>query len=139
MRCLLAFFDPLLGRAPLIIERHYRPAGQAQVCDDKADSRKQLPEVELHLRYYSPRHLPTGRLVEKALVPDHWLAQQNHSVKRSSFTVAGYRKFPRVWRNGCPVGSGWWCSQEVQTVCTLQERVCRLAYAPANSNVTSSM
>src|SRR2546426_4974814 len=77
MRRLLAFFDPLLGRAPLVIETHYRPAGQAQVCDDKADSRKQFPEVELHLRYYSPRHLPTGRLVEKALVPDHWLVARS--------------------------------------------------------------
>src|SRR5580704_18897678 len=49
MRCLLAFLDPLLGCAPLIIETHDRPTGQAQVRDDKADSREQLPEVELHL------------------------------------------------------------------------------------------
>src|ERR1700674_1219995 len=72
MRRLLAFFDPLLGRAPPIIETHYRPAGQAQVRDDKADSREQLPEVELHLRHYSPRRFPTGRFVQEALVPDHW-------------------------------------------------------------------
>jgi hypothetical protein len=72
MRRLLAFLDPLLGCAPLIIETHYRSAGQAQIRDDKADSRKQLPESELHLRHHPPRHLPTGRLVEKALVPDHW-------------------------------------------------------------------
>jgi hypothetical protein len=31
MRRLLAFFDPLLGRASLIVEPHYRPIGQAQV------------------------------------------------------------------------------------------------------------
>jgi hypothetical protein len=45
MRRLLGFLDPLLGRAPLIIEAHYRPAGQAQVRDDKADSREQFPEI----------------------------------------------------------------------------------------------
>ena len=71
MRRLLTFLDPLLGRASLIIETHYRPAGQAQVRYDKTDSRKQLPEVELHLRHHPPRRFPTGRLVEKALVPDH--------------------------------------------------------------------
>src|SRR5712692_2834471 len=79
MRRLLAFLDPLLGRAPLIVEPHYRPAGQAQIRDDKAHSREQLPEVELHLRHHPPRRLPTGRLVEKALVPDHWLvARSSH-------------------------------------------------------------
>src|SRR5882762_2245886 len=83
MRLLLAFLDPLLGCAPLIIEAHYRPAWQAQVRDDKADSREQFPEVELHLRYYSPRHLPTGRLVEKALVPDHGLvARSSHRARQ---------------------------------------------------------
>src|SRR5450432_1408739 len=82
MRRLLAFLDPLLGRAPLIIEPYYRPAGQAQVRDDKPDSRKQLPEVELQLRHYSPRHLPTGRLVEKALVPDHWLVARSSRGSR---------------------------------------------------------
>src|SRR5258708_17892617 len=73
MRRLLALLDPLFSRPPLVIEPHHCSTGQAQVCDDKADWRKQLPDVELHLRYYSPRHLPTGRLVEKAFVPNHWL------------------------------------------------------------------
>src|ERR1700737_1716108 len=73
MRRLLALLDPLLGRAPLIIETHYRPAGQAQVRHDKTNSRKQLSDVELHLRHNSSCGLPTGRLVEKTLVPDHWL------------------------------------------------------------------
>src|ERR1700680_2758363 len=83
MRRLLAFLDPLLGCAPLIVEPHYRPARQAQISDDEADSREQFPEVELHLRHYSPRHLPTGRLVEKALVPDHWLvARSSHGSRQ---------------------------------------------------------
>src|ERR1700693_5492495 len=73
MRRLLAFLDPWLGCSPLIIETHYRPVGQAQIRDGEADSRKQLSDVELHLRYYPPRRFPTGRLIEKALVPDHWL------------------------------------------------------------------
>src|SRR5258708_14401184 len=29
--------------------------------------------MKLHLGYHTPRRLPTGGLVEKALVPDHWL------------------------------------------------------------------
>src|SRR6266849_4271274 len=82
MRRLLAFLDPLLGRAPLIVEPHYRPAGQAQIRDDKADSREQFPEVELLLRHHPPRPLPTGRLVEKALVPDHWLVARSPHAPR---------------------------------------------------------
>src|SRR5713226_3420161 len=85
MRGLLAFLDPLLGRATLIIEAHYRPAGQAQVRDDKADSREQFPEVELHLRHHPPRRLTTGRLVEKALVPDHWLVARSPHAPRQQF------------------------------------------------------
>jgi hypothetical protein len=34
MRRLLAFFDPLLDCAPLIVETHYRPTGHAQIRDD---------------------------------------------------------------------------------------------------------
>jgi hypothetical protein len=83
MRCLLAFLDPLLGRAPLVLEPHYRPAGQAQIRDDKADSRKQLPKVELHLRHYSSCCPPTGRLVEEVLVPDHWfVARPSHGTRQ---------------------------------------------------------
>ncbi len=69
MRRLLAFLDPLLGRAPFIVEAHDRPARQAQICDDEADSREQFPEAELHLRHHPSRRFPTDRLVEKAFVP----------------------------------------------------------------------
>jgi hypothetical protein len=80
------FFDPLLSRAPLIVEPHYRPAGQAQIRDDIADSRKQLPKVELHLRHYSSCCLPTGRLVEKVLVPDHWfVARPSHGTRQDRY------------------------------------------------------
>ena len=43
------------------------------VGHDEAHPREQLPKVGLHLRHYPPRRLPTDRLVEKALVPDHRL------------------------------------------------------------------
>jgi len=43
----LACLDPLLGCAPLIIETHYRPGGQAQIRDDEANSRKQLSDSEV--------------------------------------------------------------------------------------------
>jgi hypothetical protein len=39
---LLAFLDPLLGRASFVLEPHFRPARQAQVRNDKAHSRKRL-------------------------------------------------------------------------------------------------
>src|SRR6266568_3646674 len=73
MRRLLALLDPLFGGSPLITETHYRPARQAQVRHDKTNSWKQLSAVELHLHHNSSCGLPTGRLVEKTLVPDHWL------------------------------------------------------------------
>jgi len=47
MHRLLAFLDPLLRRAPLVMETHYRPAGQAQIRDDEANSRKQLSDSEV--------------------------------------------------------------------------------------------
>src|ERR1039458_2902558 len=74
MRRLLAFLDPLLGRAPLIIEAHYRPAGQAQVRDDKAHSRKQLALMVLDLGDDPSRLRPAPRLVREALVAHQWLA-----------------------------------------------------------------
>ena len=41
---LLAFFDPLLRRAPFIVEPHHRPAGQAQVRDNsRPDQLNLLP------------------------------------------------------------------------------------------------
>src|SRR5712692_5508239 len=74
MRRLLAFLDPLLGCAPLIIEPHYRPAGQAQVRDDKADSREQLALMVLDLGDDPSRLRPAPRLEREALVAHQWLA-----------------------------------------------------------------
>jgi hypothetical protein len=68
MRRLLAFLDPWLGRAPLIIETHYRPAGQAQVRDDKAHSRKQLALMVFDLGDDFSRLRPAHRSVREALV-----------------------------------------------------------------------
>src|ERR1035438_1148558 len=80
---LLAFFDPLLSRAPLVIEPHHCPAGCLQVGHDKSDSWEQLPEVELHLRHYTPRRLPARGLVEEALVPDHgFVARSSHGPRQ---------------------------------------------------------
>src|ERR1039457_4523984 len=76
---LLALLDPLLGRAPLVIEPYHRPARRLQVGHDEAYSREQLSEVELHFRHYPTCCLPTGRLIQKALIPDHGL------VARSSY------------------------------------------------------
>src|ERR1039458_7114984 len=70
---LLSLFDPLLCHPALVVKPHYRPARRFQVSHDESDSGEQLPEVELHLRYHSPRRLPARGLVEEALVPHHRL------------------------------------------------------------------
>ncbi len=49
----LAFLDPLLRRAPLIVESHHHPARQLRVGHDEAHTGKQLPRMKLDLRYYS--------------------------------------------------------------------------------------
>src|SRR5450759_2288290 len=76
---LLAFFDPLLGCAALVVEPHHRPARCLQVGHDEAYSREQLTSMKLHLRHYPTCRLPTSGLVEEALVPHHRL------VARSSY------------------------------------------------------
>ncbi len=40
---LLALLDPLLGRAPLVIEPYHRPARRLQISYDESHSREQLP------------------------------------------------------------------------------------------------
>src|SRR5271165_3764360 len=86
---LLAFFDPLLSRAPFVVETHHAPAGCLQVGHDESDSGEQLPEVELHFRHYSTRCLPARGLVEEALVPHHGLvAGSSHWPRQQLRAVA---------------------------------------------------
>src|SRR5580704_4428943 len=66
---LLPLLDPLLRRAPLVVEPHHCPTWRLQVGHDEPHSREQLPGMELNLRHYSSCGLPTGGLIEKALVP----------------------------------------------------------------------
>src|ERR1035441_5895997 len=81
---LLALLDPLLGRAPLVIEPYHRPARRLQISHDESHSREQLPSMELHLRHHTPRRLPTGRLIQKALVPDHGLVARAANVTNAT-------------------------------------------------------
>jgi len=74
MCCLLALLDPLLRCTPFVVEPHDHPARQVQIRDNKADLREQLPGMVLDFRHHPTRRLPSGRLVEKAFVPDYWLA-----------------------------------------------------------------
>src|SRR5664279_4378970 len=76
---LLALLDPLLRRAPLVIEPYHRPARRLQVGHDEAYSREQLPSMELHLRHHTSRRLPARGLIEEALVPHQGI------VARSSY------------------------------------------------------
>src|SRR5664280_431595 len=79
---LLTLFDPLLSRAPLVVEAHYRSARSLQVGHDESDSGEQLSEVELHFRHHTPRRLPARGLVEEALVPHNWFVSR--TTRRSS-------------------------------------------------------
>ena len=47
MRRLLAFLDPLLGRAPLVVEPDDGAIGEREIRDDEADAREQLADVVL--------------------------------------------------------------------------------------------
>ena len=49
MRRLLAFFDPLLRRAALVVEPHYRPTRQRHAGHDKSDAREEFALVMFHL------------------------------------------------------------------------------------------
>ena len=80
---LLAFFDPLLRRAALVVEPHHRPAVRLQVGHDESYPRKQLPKVELDLGHHPPRRPPTGCLVEEAFVPhDRLVAWSSHRARQ---------------------------------------------------------
>ena len=86
---LLALLDPLLGRAPFVIEPYHRPARRLQIGHDEAYSREQLPSVKLHFRHHTPRSLPTRGLVEEALVPHHRLvAWSSHGPRQQLHDVA---------------------------------------------------
>jgi hypothetical protein len=41
--------------------------------------------VELHFRHHPSRRFPSGRLVEKAFVPDHWLVARSSRRPRQQF------------------------------------------------------
>src|ERR1035437_4853056 len=64
---LLAFLDPLLGSAPLVIESHHRSTRKRQVRHNEPHSREQLSRMMLHLCHHPPGRLPTLGLVEKPL------------------------------------------------------------------------
>ncbi len=112
---LLAFFDPLLRRSPLVVEPHHRPAVRFQVGDDESHARKQLPEMKLHLGYHTPRCIPTRCLVQETLVPNHRLlaSASTGRVKRAlSINIGRYFR-PRPLRGcarrpPCGRGLGFW-------------------------------
>src|SRR5208282_2553282 len=56
---------------------------------DKTHSREQLPSVKLYFRHYPPRRLPTGGLIEKALVPHHgFVARSSYGPRQQLRDVA---------------------------------------------------
>ena len=82
---LLPLFDPLLGRAPLVVEPYHRPARRLLIGHDEPDAREQLSGMTFDLRHHSPRRRPTGGLVEKALVPHGRFVAGTPSRARQQF------------------------------------------------------
>lgn len=70
---LLTLLNPLLRHTPFVVETHYRSARCLQVGHDEPHSREQLYGMELYLCHDSSCGLPTGDLIEKALVPQDGL------------------------------------------------------------------
>ena len=58
VRGLFTFFDPLLGRAALVVEPHHRAAWQGHARHDESDAREQLALVMLDLGDNPPRLRP---------------------------------------------------------------------------------
>lgn len=86
---LLPLLDPLLRRAPLVVEPHHCPTRCLQVSHDEPHSREQLPGMELNLRPYSSCGLPTGGLIEKALVPhDGLVTGPSHRARQQFLDVS---------------------------------------------------
>src|SRR5664280_248720 len=110
---LLAFLDPLLGRSPLVVETHHRPARCLQVGHDESDSGEQLPSMELHLRHYPTCCLPTSGLVEKALVPDHRLVARSSYGPRQQLRDVALQAVVGGYADGIPHASllqSWFAS-----------------------------
>ena len=66
----LAFLDPLLGGAPLVIETDDGPVCRGQRGDDEAHAGEQLPEVVLDLGDHAAGTVPRGGLICEAPVAD---------------------------------------------------------------------
>src|ERR1039458_9262107 len=70
---LLPLFEPLLGGAALVVEVDDLPVRELCVGHDEAQPREQLPGMMLNFCHYPPCHRPTGRPIEKTLVPHNGL------------------------------------------------------------------
>jgi hypothetical protein len=46
VRCLLAFLDPLLGGAALLVKPHDSTIGELEIRDDEPDAREMLADVK---------------------------------------------------------------------------------------------
>ena len=60
VRRLLPLLDPLLGRAPLVVEPRDGATGEREIRHDEADAREQLADVVLDLRIADYTHRKTG-------------------------------------------------------------------------------
>ena len=71
---ILAFLDPLLGRATSIVKVN-QPGGLcAQMGHDETDSRKEFPAMPLHLGNDPTRPVPTGGWIAEIGKPDDGLS-----------------------------------------------------------------
>src|SRR5215510_12710442 len=66
----LAFLDPLLGGAALVVEADDGPVRSAQRGDDEAHPGEEFAEMMLDLRDHTAQTVPGGKLVMEAPIAD---------------------------------------------------------------------
>ena len=76
LQCILAFFDPLLRCASLVVELYHIAGFPPKVRHNEADAGKKLSRMPLDLGDYSASDVPTGRLIPKAMIQDNRLLRR---------------------------------------------------------------
>jgi hypothetical protein len=63
--------------------------------------------MKLHFRHHTPRRLPTGRLIEKAFVPDHGLVARSSYGPRQQLRDVALQAVIGGYPLGSPGRNAW--------------------------------
>ena len=126
VRRLLAFLDPLLGRAALVVKPHDGVIGELEIRHDEADAREQLAGVMLDFRHDPSGGGPAVRLIMETLVADERLATgPTRRPEQDVFDQVRIGPFTFVFRVDITPSS-----TETEVSTTLQSRVARERSVP---------